>query len=758
MKLGASLSVLLVVIGCGGGPGREGPAVPAPPPIAEPAAPATAPAAPVDPALAARRAHANPGGMWMPQQMTLPGHAAVFARLGVAIAPRTLADPLAAPLGAIVRLGGCSASFVSPDGLVVTNHHCVQSALQVNSTADRNLVEQGYLARTRADELPAGPAERVFVAQAFTDVTAAVTDGLAAIADPVARKEEAERRVKRQLAACEQDRPGIRCNVATYFRGGMYVLIEELELRDVRLVYAPARGIGNYGGEVDNWRWPRHTGDFAFYRAYVGRDGKPADHAADNLPFRPRHHLQVSDRGVRADDFVMIAGFPGRTTRTKTAREVRHDVEWFYPYFIELAKQRYAIAMAHLSSPGETAIKAAVLKDSTQNGMEKITGVLKGLTAGDLLERKAALDARIAAWAAEPGREAHAAALARLEALIADEQRTARADYDRAAAWGGSQLLGAAFTISRFAEERTRPDDERRAGYQERDLAPARSAQKQLTRRFDATLDRALFRLALVRALALPPAERRWLPLLLGARRGAKLDAALIDRTLDRWYRTTRLTDEALRLDLLERGTGARLAAARDPFLAAAGRVWAIYKAEERRADARTGDLMLVAARYADAMREVEGGLLAPDANSTLRITYGTVKPRAPGESPFTTAAQILARDTGVDPFDAPKSLLAAIAAREHGRYADDDGELPVNFLSDLDTTGGNSGSAVLDGHGRLVGLNFDSTIEGVASDVVFDGRLVRKIHVDARYLLWVMDRVDGADHLISEMGLTPHL
>jgi hypothetical protein len=756
MKLAATLPGLLVAAACSGGSGSTiatpGTADPIGSAALDPAA------APPDPHLAARRAYANPGGMWMPQQMTLPGHAAAFERLGVKLDPAALADPLAAPLGAIVRLSGCSASFVSPDGLVVTNHHCVQSALQVNSTPADNLVERGFLAATRAEERPAGPAERVFVAQAFTDVTDAVRGGLDAIADPVARLEASEARIKQQLAACEKDRPHLRCNVATYFRGELYVLIEELEIRDVRLVYVPARSVGNYGGEIDNWQWPRHTGDFAFYRAYVGPDGKPADHAADNVPYRPRHHLRVSDRGVQPSDFVMIAGFPGRTTRTKTALEVKHDVEWSYPTFVELAKQRYAIAEAHLAAPGETAIKAGVLKQRVQNGLEKIGGVLKGLTSGDLLQRKAALDDKARAWAAEPGRERHKAALDKLEELVLDEQRTARADHARAVAFSSSQLLGSALGLARWAEERTRPDAEREPGYQERDLRPAIAAHRQLTRQFDATLDRALFRLALVRALALPPAERPWLPLLLGVKPRQTIDEALIDRTLEAWYRTSKLDDEKLRLDLLEKGTRARLAASKDPFVRAARRVWALHMAEEKRADARAGELMLVAPYYVDALREVQGGLLAPDANSTLRITYGTVRAFRPAEPAFTTAGQILSKDTGQEPFDAPPALLAAVRAREFGPYADRDGELPVNFLSDLDTTGGNSGSAVLDGEGRLVGLNFDSTIQGVAADVVFDGSIVRKIHVDARYMLWVMDKLDGADHLIEEMGLRPRL
>lgn len=755
MRLDTLLPGLLVAAACGGGQGSKVTTTASTPET--PAEPATAPAAD-DPYLAARRAYSNPGGMWMPQQMVLPGHAAAFEKLGVKIDPKKLADPLSAPLGAIVRISGCSASFVSPDGLIVTNHHCVQRALQVNSTPENNLVEKGFLARTRAEERFAGPAERVFVAQAFTDVTEAVRGGLDTIADPVARKEESERRIKQQVAACEKDRPGVRCTVATYFRGGMYVLIEELEIRDVRLVYVPARSVGNYGGEIDNWRWPRHTGDFAFYRAYVGKDGKPADHAADNIPYNPKHFLKVSDKGVAPHDFVMIAGFPGRTTRTKTALEVQHDVDWYYPYFIEHAKQRYALAEAHLGAPGETAIKAGVLKQRYQNGLEKISGVLKGLTSGDLLQRKARLDEQVAAWAAQPGRESYKAALDKLEQLIRDDQRTARADYDRAVAFSESQLLSAALSLTRWAEERTKPDAERKAGYQQRDLAPAIASHKQLTKQYDATLDRALFRLALVRALQLPPAERAWLPLLLDAKPGQKLDEAFIDKTLASWYRTTTLADEKVRLELLESGTKARLAASKDPFVRAAQRIWKVYKDAERAADARAGELMLVAPVYADVMREVLGGLLAPDANSTVRITYGTVKAFTPSESPFTTGSQLLRKNTGEDPFDAPEPLLAALRARDFGPYAGPDGELPVNLLSDLDTTGGNSGSAVLNDKGELVGVNFDSTIQGVASDVVFDGAVVRKIHVDARYMLWVMDKVDGADHLLEEMGIEPRL
>jgi hypothetical protein len=731
----------------------------------EPAAPAPAPA-PVSPEAAFRLAHSNDGGMWMPMQMNLPGHVELFKKMGVKMDASVLADPLNAPLNAIVSLGGCSASFVSPDGLIVTNHHCVQGALQHNSTPQENLVENGFLAKTRADERTAGPSQRVYVAQAFKDVTKEMRDGLEKIKDPVKRKEESEKRLKQLTAACEKDRPELRCDIKSFFRGGQWIQIENLEIKDVRLVYVPPRSVGNYGGEIDNWAWPRHTGDFSFYRAYVGKDGKPADFSKDNVPFKPKHFLKVSSAGVKPGDFVMVTGYPGSTSRTETVLETTHDIEWYYPYLINYYKDRYAIAEAHIKDGNETAIKAAVLKQGVQNGLEKYSGVLEGLKKNEeLMARKRTLDKQVKEWAAKPGNEAHKAAIEKLEAMILEEQRTARVDFDRNAALGGSKLLSNALMFTRMAEERVKKDADRKPGYQDRDMPRSIAGQKGFAKAYDRTLDRAAFRLTLVRALQLDEKQRPWLATLLGVKAGTKIDEALIDKTLDAWYAASTLEDEKVRLELLEKGTTKQLKASKDPFVQAAQRIWPLVKAEEKKADAKTGDLLLVAPSYAEGMKQVLGGLLAPDANSTLRITYGTVKSFKPGSTaeadwPFTTAKQILAKNTGKEPFDAPAKLLAAVKAKNYGPYADPTlgGELPVDFLSDLDITGGNSGSATLNDKGELVGLAFDGTTEGLASDVVFNGATTRVIHADARYMLWNMDLLDGADHLLVEMGIKPSL
>ncbi len=716
-----------------------------------------------NPALAARRAFENPGGMWIPHQMRLPQHQEQLRAMGVGMSVDRLTDPLAAPLNAVVSLGGCTGSFVSPQGLVVTNHHCVQRALQFNSSSERNLVEQGFLAREQSQELPAGPAQRISVAQAFHDVTDKVVAGLDSVKDPVARKRELDLRTKRIVAACEKDRPELRCDVVSFFGGAAYKLIEYLEIKDVRLVYAPTRSIGNYGGEVDNWAWPRHSGDWSFYRAYVAKDGKPADPSLYNVPYQPKHFLKLAHDGIAVHDFVMVVGYPGRTSRITTFAEVQHDVNFFYPYTIDHLQSRYTL-LEQLLKPesglsAEGRILAGVLKHGLQNGLAKFTGVLRGLQQGNMLERKRAIDAQVRSWAAQPDQEAYAEAIRGLDALVMEQQATARADRDRAAVLSASGHLRNALLFMRLAEERKKADEDRRPGYQQRDMPRLEAMQKQFARQFDPQIDRALFRLALVRALALPAAQRPWLATIVGTRTGGTIDEAAIDRALERLYGNTKLADEASRLELLKAATPAKLRATKDAFIQLALALWPTVLRDERRDDAWAGQEILLTARYAEAMQKALDGFVAPDANATLRITYGTVRPLEPKGSAFTVASEILAKDTGRDPFDAPAAVLEAIRQGRFGPYAAPElGGLPVNFIADLDITGGNSGSPVLDANGKLVGLAFDGNIEGVASDVVFNHATTRTIGVDKRYMLWVMDLIDGADNLLREMGVKPAL
>ncbi|HEX9093434.1 MAG TPA: S46 family peptidase, partial [Coriobacteriia bacterium] len=253
-------------------------------------------------------------GMWMPQQ--IPDLAAKLREMGFQGDPAAFADLTGQPMGAIVSLGGCTASFVSPEGLIATNHHCAVGALQYNSTPQKNLLVDGFLAKTREEEVSNGPGARVFVTVSVKEVTGAITGKIDPKLDDRKRYDVVDRRTKERIAACEVG--GLRCSVTSFFGGLKYFEIAQLEIQDVRTVYAPAVGIGNFGGETDNWRWPRHTGDWSFFRAYVGKDGKPAAPAKDNVPYRPAHWLTVQPAGVKEGDLVFVVGYPGRTQRHQT--------------------------------------------------------------------------------------------------------------------------------------------------------------------------------------------------------------------------------------------------------------------------------------------------------------------------------------------------------------------------------------------------------------------------------------------------------
>ena len=251
-------------------------------------------------------------GMWEPKQ--LPDLEKELKAAGLQLDPATLTDLTEHPMNAVIDLAGCSASFVSPKALVITNHHCSWGSLQYNSTPENDLRKNGFLATTLEEEIPAAPGSRVRVTVEVTDVTDDVTGGLDASLSGAERFDRIEQREKKLIAACEKD-PGHRCRVQSFYGGLRYSLVKQLEIRDVRLVYAPPGSIGVYGGDIDNWMWPRHTGDFSFQRAYVAPDGSPADYAEDNVPYRPEHYLRISTEGVDAGDYVMVVGYPGRTSR-----------------------------------------------------------------------------------------------------------------------------------------------------------------------------------------------------------------------------------------------------------------------------------------------------------------------------------------------------------------------------------------------------------------------------------------------------------
>jgi hypothetical protein len=702
--------------------------------------------------------------MWMPHQVA--GHAAKLKELGLAIDPAALSDPTSGVLSAIVYLGGCSASFVSAEGLIATNHHCATGALQHNSSPAANLLKDGFLAKNRAEEKSNGPQARIFVTQKVSDVTPKVRDGLEAIADDTARFKTLEKRQKEIVSTCEKGRPGIRCSVASFYEGSQFYLVEQLEVRDVRLVWAPPAGVGNYGGEIDNWRWPRHTGDVSMFRAYVGKDGQPADYSPDNVPYKPPHWLKIAKEGLREGDLVFVAGYPARTNTLKTKAEVDEAVSFAYPRRQKLYEDYLARLDEATKDDAEAKIRATSYVRRFGNALTNTKGQIEGLVKGGLAgeKEKAEKDLRAFVDADETRKKQWGKALDDIAAELAKNAKHREKDAELDEVFLPKLLAGAA-TIVRLAEERAKPDAERDPEYQERNWPRIQQSLGAITTQYHKKVDEAVLGLALERALKQPEAERSpAIAIILGpAAKDAAKDADAIKKAVSALYATTKLDDEKTRLELFKAKT-ADLKASKDPIVQLALKLRPLQKEGEDRREKLAGRLAILKPKYMDALKAFKKEPFAPDANSTLRITYGTVRgykptPEAPPHKPFTVLTEVVGKHKGKEPFDVPQRLLDAVKAKRLGPYVDPSlGDVPVDFLSDLHITGGNSGSATLDARGDLVGLVFDGNYEAMASDWVFVPSVTRSIHVDIRYVLWLLDAVEGGDHILKELGVEPKI
>ncbi len=696
-------------------------------------------------------------GMWTPGQ--LPDISGELVSAGLRLDPGSLTELTGFPMGAVVSLGGCSGSFVSRFGLVVTNHHCARGSVQYNSTPQDNYLQDGFLAQGLSGELPAAPGTRVYVTVDVRDVTAEMRDGLADLRRGRDVHDTVENRRKALLSECEA-RPGHRCQVATFHGGLEYKLIDRLEIRDVRLVYAPSDAIGKYGGDVDNWMWPRHTGDFAFYRAYVAPDGSPAEYSLENVPFEPDHFLSVSRSGLEEGRFVMAIGYPGSTQRYARLPEVRNVFGWFYPEWIELAEQWISVIGSKAPAGSDARLKYESRLAGLNNYLKNRKGQVEGARRVGLVERRGAREAALLEWIeTQPDADSYIESIRALDLLSEQIAAVNRQSfwYDQARR---PQLLSAARRLYRLALEREKPDGERKPGYQERDLPFIRQSLTAIERRYDPVVDRAEWMMFLENYVGQPMAARvEAFDEALGLEE--QFDPRALNARLDYFYAETDLDELDTRLALMSASAG-ELRESDDPFMQLAVAISDHDIDRERTREELEGRMMRLRPAYMQAIidwQRAQGSAAYPDANSTLRVTYGNVHGGSPAPGieyeSFTVLDGIAEKHTGEAPFNAPARLLERIEAGDHGRYRLDSlGSVPVNFLSDLDSTGGNSGSPTLNSQGHLVGLLFDGTIESVNSDWDFDPRATRTIHVDSRYMLWVMEKVDGATALIGEMTL----
>ena len=692
-------------------------------------------------------AHADEG-MWMPTQ--LPDLAKPLKAAGFKGNPADLANVTAAPLSAVVRAGGGTGSFVSEDGLLLTNHHVAMGVIQYNSTAEHNLIDGGFIAQGRSDERPSNPDFRVLVTTGFDKVTDEVLRDARGKTGR-AYFDAVDRASKRLVAECEQE-GNVRCSVADMYYGTEFYRIRQLELSDVRLVYAPPRAIGNYGDEIDNFMWPRHTGDFTLLRAYVGKDGKPAAYSPDNVPYHPPAHLKMAIDGPKTGDFAMLAGYPGITYRHRTAAEFAGQIDAVLPRRVAVFQQMIDTIEATTAKDAQARTRYAAQLQSLKNNRKRAAGELEGLLRSDAKTQRATdeaamLKATDATWQPD------------IQALLGSLSQGAsmgERDFVLEQAAAQSQLLRSALLLERLRIESAKPDAERESGYQQRDQALIEGTLKQVQRRYAPEVEKALLTNLLTRYPQLPDAQR--VP---------EFDAAFgrtpaaLAKALDALYSDTRLGDEAERLSRFAAAKEGK-ALAHDPLIDLAGPLVAAQLRLEGERKEREGEQLRLRPAYMQALfawRAKQGRAVYPDANRTLRISYGKVEALSPRDAvhfdPVTTVAGIVEKNTNAFPFDAPKPLLEAIAKGDFGSTADPVLKTQtVNFLTNLDTTGGNSGSPVLNARGELIGLNFDSNWESVSASWWFDPRFKRAVHVDMRYLRWLLAKVYPAPALLKEMGV----
>jgi hypothetical protein len=690
-------------------------------------------------------------GMWTPDQ--LPARAESLRAAGFELPAAQLAQLDGAPVGAIVSLGFCSGSFVSADGLVITNHHCAEGFLALNSNDGVDYVADGFWAPDREHELPAGPGARLYLIEQITDHTATVERALAGVS--VEKRTAARDRLSTSLvSACEKAR-GRRCFLRAEDGGVAWKLFKTLEIRDVRVVAAPPASVGFFGGDLDNFEWPRHDADFAFLRAWVGPDGLPADPSPKNVPYTPKHWLPIDRTGAQPDEPVMSIGFPGSTDRHAPFADLDYAYRTDNPR--SLADLR--LLEQWITEERKADERANTLLQSAQfdlaNSRKYVEGIQDNVAASDVLATKALLDERMRRVADASSQPASPLRRALDDLDAARAATIAEAPLSDALGWlFNVDRFSVAHRAVRWAIEQTKKDADRKPGFQERDRRRIEASFTELDESFWAPLDERVLTEALRRVAALPAAQQPTPLAALLARHGGDPAAAVAAE-----LRSNALDTAAARLALLDQPIRS-LRASKDPYVRLAVEMEDALLAARRTAlEERESRVQMAWPIWVRALKAELGADYYPDANGTMRVSYGRVRGYAPRDgllaTPQTTLSGLLAKDR-LETYAAPAWLVSAAAQDQRSSpwYDRSLSDIPVDFLSDLDTTGGNSGSATLNARGELVGLVFDGNYESMAADWQYDGRLTRTIHLDIRYILWLLEQQTQARWLLAELGV----
>ncbi|MFL9836597.1 S46 family peptidase [Flavobacterium sp. ST-75] len=653
---------------------------------------------------------------------------------------------------AIVQFdGGCTAEVISKEGLVLTNHHCGYEAIAELSTPEANYLRDGYWAPTRADELkPKSLSVRFFVR--MDDVSKRI---LSKVNDSMT-EEERQKAIQQESALIEKENSEggkYVVSVRSFFEGNEYYYFVYQDYNDVRLVGTPPESIGKFGGDTDNWEWPRHTGDFSMFRIYADANGNPAEYSPNNVPLTPKHYLPVSLNGVQEDDFAMILGYPGRTNRWMPAAGIEQNVKYAYPAWVESSKLGMDRMKVYMDQSDAVRLDYASKYAQVANYWKNRQGMIDALTKHKTAETKAKGEAKFNKWAnKKANKDKYGDVIANINAYYAKTNEKARQDNYLIGLLRTSTFAVLPYRVGSALMQYASASEAQRAQVLPRIEEFVAEEYKTLYMPLEKDVLAAQLHLYATKSTGYDIAP---LVAQIGKENNFDYTAYVNNAFENSIFKSKESVEEFLKNPNAE-------ALQNDPLFLLSNDILTQYRAVP-------DDITALQDSYSKSFRLMVQGMREanpkvkyyPDANSTLRLTYGKVR-SLPKDSRndaaknyYTTMKGEVAKYKPNDPeFDLPKKLIEMYEAKDFGRYADKAGYMPVNFLTDNDITGGNSGSPVLNGKGELIGLAFDGNIEAMAGDVIFDKELQRTINVDIRYVLWVIDKFSGAKHIVDEMTI----
>lgn len=653
---------------------------------------------------------------------------------------------------ALVNVGGCTGSFVSNTGLIITNHHCAFSAVQLASTPEHDYLNNGFVATSPEQEIEAkGLTCRI--TDSYEDVSERVLAGLDQVQDPATRLQLINNSMKNITAEAEQKDPTIKAEVSEMFIGKSYVLFRYKTIQDVRLVYVPNRKIGEFGGETDNWVWPRHTGDFSFMRAYVAKDGSPAKYAKDNVPYQPKKFLKVNASGTNEEDFVFILGYPGRTFRHRPAQFIEYQQQYLLPYVSNL----YDFQNATMEDVGKrdksTELKLATRIKRNANVMKNYRGKLKGIKGIDLIKQKRQEDAALAQFINNDVtiKAQYGNLMNDIDQLYRQINGDANRDLWLAQIYTSTSLLSVAKQLNTFKMAlESHPGSQKEAFFKD-NVGKLKQSLTTIYEAYDIDVDRRIFKRMAMDAAALSP-NQRITAIDKIINRGSN-NEAMINDFINDTFGLSKLKEQNYVFNTLLK-SAKTLADYNDVLLILESDINKqinILKPEKNRLEGLLNKLM---GDYVNVKEKFMKKDFIPDANSTLRLTYGHVRGYTPADAsymaPYTTIKGILDKGaTGNLDYSYPAAIRTLWDAKDFGSFAKKElSDVPVAFLYNMDTTGGNSGSPIMNAHGELIGVNFDRAYEATINDYAWNESYSRSIGVDIRFVLWVAAKIDHAHFL----------